>query len=776
MHKALYNQGSPLKKRHLTSSLDSLSYPKHFHVRNHYYPTSASIDFEPAHTGRYYTLTSKDKSIPVILNGSHEENLNSSQEYARSNENFSSKGELEAVPERSIEYSEVTNKTSNLDPDMFKVRTEPEMDERRYMNSHQTYPREHLELKYEPYLKTASMNFKANSDEDSEVNLSKSYRSPKNRMGNGGNIGKGSREINEKRYAERQERSSSKKKYRYNNILLKDYNENGYMEYDRANGAEREVKYKHNSPATLGSAKFRKSNPEGFSLKESSVGRQSLPEFETRSVERSTDRYNSQKFSNRKDREGQNRRDSTVKDQMEIAELRDKNEKLEERIKTREKRVEEMNRIYEDAYSKYMKSKSELEELRRESEMYRSQKDRLLQLEERERMLLVENETLKQDDSRKHSFTRELEAQINKLKADMTHTNNKYESKVESLKLQIRKLEDEKHSLVHQRRKIDEERSYYQRLEVSVEEEKMSLQRDLEESYAHMKKLTSKNEELVQKVDNLKRINQEKEKTYREKLDESNLESKRMFEESLNQIKEDTSRHFHNKLNHYKAKSEHLTIENENLKLELDSRPTLRKFKENEAKLYSLENELEQTKQSVVEHRKKISEVNMPAKILKDISDELELTSIGEIIPTIREILQDHKVNSKFINTVLDLVYNCTPKGYFDGRPTLKQAWKWLKSILEEYMNIKMYEGQDTGAERQILGKAMEFLRVKDREEVPGKVRQVMISNSLMSQIITKVKEIHKLEWVESLPELERRLDEKSPRHEENRYKSVHYK
>jgi len=113
------------------------------------------------------------------------------------------------------------------------------------------------------------------------------------------------------------------------------------------------------------------------------------------------------------------------------------------------------------------------------------------------------------------------------------------------------------------------------------------------------------------------------------------------------------------------------------------------------------------------------------------------------------------------VNTVLELVYSCSPKGSFDGKPTTKQAWKWLKTIMAEYMHLKKHEGgYDIGAEREILRIVMDFLKVKEKADVPGKLRQVLGDSSLMSKIISKLKILYKLDWINSLSELDKRLEQ----------------
>lgn len=76
-------------------------------------------------------------------------------------------------------------------------------------------------------------------------------------------------------------------------------------------------------------------------------------------------------------------------------------------------------------------------------------------------------------------------------------------------------------------------------------------------------------------------------------------------------------------------------------------------------------------------------------------------------------------------------------------------------------MHLKKHEGgYDIGAEREILRIVMDFLKVKEKADVPGKLRQVLGDSSLMSKIISKLKILYKLDWINSLSELDKRLEQ----------------
>jgi len=784
MEKPYYSGENAIENRHLSPTSNNFSQKQPFHLRDHYVSGPHPNNIEVKTKKGLRSIPTQDTDAMVTLNGIQEDSPDDSMEYRGGRENYPPMSELEAVPERSIEYSEMTNKTSHLDSEIFRTRGEFDSDDRRYGRPNQTFPKEHSDWRYEPYSKTVG-HLEIKVDENNQKDPGKIFMSPKYEIGNGGSMSVSHKDSNGKRIPEKEVHSTSKKHY-YNHISYHDQNENGSAGYERSEASLREPPFRQTSPAELVNL-ARRSYGEGAYGRE----RQSLPDDvmkgHDRSHERSPESYNNGTMSkrlNRTDYQSENLRDMSLQDQMEITELKDRNILLENRLKNKEVIMEQMKQYQKNLVADLANAKSEVEELRREQEEAAVYKAQIGEIQGEEHILKREIEELRKNDIRKHRIISELETQVNSLKSEIVFVTNKSEAKIENLKLQLKRLEEENQSFAQERRKVDVKRDYLLQLEDSIEEEKCTMRKNLEDSFMHIQSLTSRNDELAQKVENLKRFNQEREKAYREKLDESSVENRRILEENVNQIRDEIRQQYQSKVHHYKSKVDYLLVENDNLKLELQSRPTLRKFKENEAKLATLENELEETKTHIHKdtlrephqthkdhHKKKGSEVTMPVKILKEIVEELEIDSLGEAIPKIR----DYKSDSKFTHTVLDLVYRCSPKGSFDGKPTTKQAWKWLKAIMEEYMSLKRHDGgYDIGAEREILRIVMDFLKVKEKADVPGKLRQLIGDNGLMSKIVSKIKILHKLDWINSLSDLDKRLEQEiNPKYDKN---SAHYK
>lgn len=738
MEKSSFNHETSLESRHSNSNFDNQAQYKPFHIREYYSPSSKLNGIEGKYQKVFHRVPTQASEVLITLNGIQEDNLGNSIDFRNLKENSATKNELEAVPERSNEHSEMTNKTNQIDSDLYRVQSDYDLDDTRFTRPLHTLL---YEQQYRSSSKVASENLNTRSDESGQEELrGKKYLSLKQRSTNGETSGGKSSGIHEKESLDK-ETFPSLEKYSYHSVLKNELTSPAQKSQERVSGNDKNNQARESSRSDSNSS-FRKY------------------EYDTK-----LSRSNLLSHSYREDTLPR------THEHMEVMDLLEQNEKLEERIKKKEQLVQTLKTSYDELYKNYREVQ---EKAQKEKELYSAQKLILSQFEEREAALKRENDEIRQTESRLSKMITELEAQVGSLKAEIAFLNSKHDVKVDSLKSQIKRLEEENLYLLREKKKRESKRPNLHELEVSNEDDKHFLRKTLEESRMQMHMLSSRNEDLVHKIETLKKFNQDREKVYREKIDESAFENKRTLEEYINQVKDE----FQAKIHHYKTKIDKLTSENENLKYELDSKPSLRKFKENESRIHALEDELEELKRDTHGHKRKQSEAAVPAKILKEIAAELEVEGVGEILPKLKEIHHEHKTDSKFVNSLLDLVHKCSPKGYFEGRPTYKQAWSWIKRLMAEYMTIKKHEGgTDGGPEKEILKVVMELLRSKDKNEVPNKLSHVLGENSTLNDIVFKVKILHKLEWVNSLNELDQRLRlEINTKFGDPYLKSIYYK
>lgn len=86
--------------------------------------------------------------------------------------------------------------------------------------------------------------------------------------------------------------------------------------------------------------------------------------------------------------------------------------------------------------------------------------------------------------------------------------------------------------------------------------------------------------------------------------------------------------------------------------------------------------------------------------------------------------LQSHhskyKKSIKLIDRLSDMVVQCSPSGSFKKEPTIHQIWRWVVSLVEEYMKIKKLPSSS------ILDKLMNFTGTNDPDSLFDKIQQVI--------------------------------------------------
>jgi len=737
------------------------------------------------------------------LNGSQLQD--ESTEYNQENlkltkENLRNLSELEAVPERSIEHSDI-NKMSYMDSEAHRWGFEQEGDDVRGSKGILNLPKNAKDSK----LDQSHEDFIPSNTQQTEKGGIHTFISPRFQVQSSGKKRNSkSREREPKSHSQhhsnREEgvRKLSQKNYNtlYNDTFNRKNSDQKSFYNDREENSFDNAQVRHSTPTEPTYSQNMRNYLGRFSHKVSPRNnRQNLSAFEFNVGERTSDRSNHTRLNKTELMIPYSREDSfQIQDSSDLTRLvhveRERNERLEEKINSKEKLLKRMKEFHDKLYKDYMITKNELERVYEERNNlvqevnYNNSKtqkmnEKFKELEVRLRTLTEENNKLAKADAQKVDVIRELEDQLANMNTNLDLTLKKHEAKVESLTNKLNKYSRENKELLQQRSQLAEKLDQHlRRKSPTDDEEKQILRRNLEETGHEIRSLVKRNDELIQEIDHLKKQPGDKSRIHYSRLDDSGVENRRVLEERVNQSRNESVHHSRIESTHqasdafhkYKYKIAQLEAANENLRLELQSRPSLRKFKENEIKISSLENELENARHSHNpnipapghghEHRKSTTEINFTGKILKEIITELEIENIGDILPRIKEIQETSKTNNKFVDSLLELVARCSPKGSFEGKPNVKQAWKWIKRLMEEYMTIKKEgkEGED-GPTQEIIRSMMDYLMVKDPSEIQDKFRSVLVENNLMKRVVAKVKTIHNLEWVNSLQELERKLE-----------------
>jgi len=735
---------------------------------------------------------------PSYLNGSQLQD--ESTEYNQENmkltkDNLRNLSELEAVPERSIEHSDI-NKMSYMDSEAHRWQFEQEGDDVRGSKGILHLPKNAKDSKLDQDLE----EFIPANTQPTEKGGLHTFISPRFQVQSSGKKRNSKSREREQKSHNRDEgvRRLSQKNYNtlYNDTFNRKNLEHKSFYNDREENSFDNAQVRHSTPTEPTYSQNMKNYLGRFSHKVSPRNnRQNLSAFEFNVGERTSDRSNHTRLNKTELMIPYSREDSfQIQDSSDLTRLvhveRERNERLEEKINSKEKLLRRMKEFHDKLYKDYMITKTELEkvyeerntlvqEVNHNNSKNQKMNERFKELEVRLRTLTDENNKLAKADAQKVDVIRELEDQLANMNTNLDLTLKKHEAKVESLTNKLNKYSRENKELLQQRSQIAEKLDrQLRRGSPTDDEEKHILRRNLEETGHEIRSLVKRNDELVQEIEALKKQGPnagDRSRIHYSRLDDSGVENRRgVLEERVNQSRVESVHHSRiesssDAFAKYKHKIAQLEAANENLRLELQSRPSLRKFKENEVKIHSLENELEGTKHHPHphhghgqghEHRKSTTEINFTGKILKEIITELEIENIGDILPRIKEIQESSKINNKFVDSLLDLVARCSPAGSFEGRPNVKQAWKWIKRLMEEYMNMKK-EGKegDDAPNQEILRSIMDYLMVQDPSEVQDKFRSVLVENNLMQMVISKVKEIHNLEYVASLQDLKRKLD-----------------
>ncbi|KAL4471470.1 hypothetical protein ABPG74_008363 [Tetrahymena malaccensis] len=169
------------------------------------------------------------------------------------------------------------------------------------------------------------------------------------------------------------------------------------------------------------------------------------------------------------------------------------------------------------------------------------------------------------------------------------------------------------------------------------------------------------------------------------------VEMKKQLEEKFQMQLEEIHYKNHIKVQKIMEKVKKLEDENKTLKHELQVRSLAAKeLKESEARVANLAQSIQDI------------------QLGKLIQDELEVRSMQEAYLKLKNEFKNYRQEKKFINCIVDMVNSCNPPSNQKKQAThpniqeqqsqqqqngdqnnLKQAWKWLKFIIEDYVNLK---------------------------------------------------------------------------------------
>lgn len=113
------------------------------------------------------------------------------------------------------------------------------------------------------------------------------------------------------------------------------------------------------------------------------------------------------------------------------------------------------------------------------------------------------------------------------------------------------------------------------------------------------------------------------------------------------------------------------------------------------------------------ENQLKIEDLNKEKEILlRKIENLVEMNKEKSILSKMDRISDeifleknDNKLTQQFVNSLTNMMISISPDGYFNEKLNLKQIWKVLKKILEDYMHIKLELCEKNEIVQQIMKK-----------------------------------------------------------------------
>ncbi|CAK87353.1 unnamed protein product (macronuclear) [Paramecium tetraurelia] len=175
----------------------------------------------------------------------------------------------------------------------------------------------------------------------------------------------------------------------------------------------------------------------------------------------------------------------------------------------------------------------------------------------------------------------------------------------------------------------------------------------------------------------------------------------------------------------------------------------------NQTKIYELQQYIQNQESYInklqhdVTHYYYSFQVQLSRKNSKEnISKQYKSVVLREKSPQLNQYDQ-HQIN-KFVECIVDMVMNCT-LSQAQVKPSLKECWKWLKNILEEYMILKKQILQDTNKTHstkssQFVGREINGERKRDHSffndlnrrfqtSVEDSENKYLRSNTLLSRV-----------------------------------------
>lgn len=442
--------------------------------------------------------------------------------------------------------------------------------------------------------------------------------------------------------------------------------------------------------------------------------------------------------------------------------LRSYAKRLLEKLQSKEELLEQMRQFHNEVWESYEMAQREIMRLKANDETGNSEFIKEIEalkisiseldrqnfgLSKDQEGVMRERDMLRAREATHVNAIEKLTADNENLRRELRERVKEADNQIEGLVQQIRKLEAANRSLSAENLDLSSKiQNFEKRRGIEEEGELAALKKLEEENALAIKALAIENDTLQMKNAQLraiiagytksgqppKNLNQSMNVSKQERPSADIDGNVTMFDDNSRNISHDD--YSRNKLRRFKERINELESEVINLKLELKSRPTLRQYKQNELRVRRLESDLERQRSLSIDAGKP-KDADHYKNLLMEIQSQIHAGSFNEIIPRIRHLYTEIKILSKFSDAVSDMIVKCSPAGFFETKPNLKQAWRFLKGIMQEFGAAKKQAAIGRAYEELILD-IEGLLGVGEFGEIRPRLKKLIQENNRMESLI----------------------------------------
>lgn len=192
-------------------------------------------------------------------------------------------------------------------------------------------------------------------------------------------------------------------------------------------------------------------------------------------------------------------------------------------------------------------------------------------------------------------------------------------------------------------------------------------------------------------------------------------------------------------------KLKELASENEYLKAELQKRPSFSQYQSALSRIEELEGMLSQ--------RKTVNCDKSELEGCKALFDMFKVKSFDELVEVVKS-LKNPNANSKLILRISNLIQDCVPPGTFKNGPGHRDIWKFIRNVMESYIQLKKSENN------LVISKIQGCLGVGESANIYQEVLKIYNSLHFMELVFDKLKAKLGLSPHATTQEVENSLDQ----------------